>query len=168
MWRSHVPRTPKWQALNVQSPAPKSWNPQEAKSRVFHESREKAPWRVSLPARLLERKEKAVNGQQGHGGVKEPREGPEGDSLGTDSQLGLFFSAKDTTVRPPGRQTLTLQTSLPTRPWQGHSSSQSTFPFSQTHSDFPSSSSCKKSYPFAFPSLPHPGPVTLSCLSAGE
>ena len=126
------------------------------------------PWRVSLPALLLQREEKTVNGQQGHGGVKEPREGPEGDSLGTNSQLGLFFSAKDTTVRPPGRQTLTLQTSLPTRPWQGHSSSQSTFPFSQTHSDFPSSSSCKKSYPFAFPSLPHPGPVTLSCLSAGE
>ena len=126
------------------------------------------PWRVSLPVRLLERKEKAVNGQQGQWEVKQPREGPEGNSLGTDSQLSLFFSAKDTTVRPPGRQTLTPQTSLPIRPWQGHSSSQSTFPFSQTHSDFPSSSFCKKSSLFAFPSLPHPGPVTLSCLSTGE
>ena len=98
------------------------------------------PWRVSLPALLLQREEKAVNGQQGHGGVKEPREGPEGDSLGTDSQLFLFFSAKDTTVRPPGRQTLTLQTSLPTRPWYNYSQINPSSPSPKYTSDFPSSS----------------------------
>ena len=154
--------------MNIQSPAPKSWNPQEAKSRVFQESREKAPWRVSLPARLLEREEETVNGQQGRWGVKQPREGPEGDSLSTDSQLGLFFSAKDTTVRPPGRQTLTLQTSFPSGPGKSTPHHNSPFPFPKYTSDFPSSSFCKKSSPFAFPSLPHLCSVTLSCLSSGE
>ena len=83
---------------------------------------------MSRPVLLLEREEKVVKGQQGQGESKQLREGQEGDSLGTDSQLGLFFAATDSTVRPPCRQTLTPQTSLLTRPWHGHSQSQSSFP----------------------------------------
>ena len=86
------------------------------------------------------------------GESKQPREGQMGDSLSKRTQLGLFFSATDSKVRPPGRQTLTPQTSLPSRPWPDPSPSQSSFPSPKYTSDIPSSSFFQGIIPMCHPS----------------
>ena len=133
IWRSHGPRTPKWQVLNFQILVSKSQNPQEAKSRVCQDSREKVPLESESACPPARERRKGSEWSAGPGESKQGKEGQEGDSLGTDSHLGLFLPATDSTVRPPCRQTLTSQTSLPTKPWQSHVPSQSSFPFSQIY-----------------------------------